>query len=163
MFDTVTATAGEVTGSAVFSCRTADALSDLVPFRWQVFFLVALEYRGLFRGVACTGRKFLVCSGLFVTDQAVYFGLVCEIEVFVFPPIACVTRCATSLVALYVHSEVIDGQPAFSKLGTFFRDGIHPGPVDGLVKLKCGLIVAGKTGFGDFRPGCKFLFQNFVP
>ncbi len=162
MLDAVTATAGKMAGAAVFACRAADALGDLVPFRREVFFIVALEYGGLFSWVACTGRKFFVCSSLFVTDQAIYFALVGEVEVLAFPSIACVTRCATSLVAFYVHSEVIDRQTPFSKLGAFLRIGIHPGPVDGLVKLERGLVVAGQAGLGNFRPGCKFLFQDFV-
>ncbi len=157
MFDPVTATAGKMASTTILACRPADALGDLVPFRREVFFIVALEDCGLFNRVACPGRKFFVCSSLFVTDQAIYFALVGEIEVLAFPSIACVTRCATSLVAFYVHSEVIDRQTAFPKLGTFFCTGIHPRPVDGLVKLERGLIVAGQTGPGNFRPGGKYL------
>jgi len=78
-----------------------------------------------------------------MTDEAIDFGLIAEIEIFVFPTVTSMTGCATSLVALYIHSEIVDGQPTFSKFRTFFSDRIHPGPMDRLVELKGGLVVAG--------------------
>jgi hypothetical protein len=99
MLDAVTAAAEKVAGAAVLTCGTADALGNFVPCGREVFLPVPGKDFGFTNGITGAGRKFLVSAGLFVAYQTVDFCLVGEIEIFVLPPIACMTGCATSLVA----------------------------------------------------------------
>ena len=162
VFHAVATTTEEMTGPAIFPGRTAHTLGDLVPFWWKIFFLVAGEDLGLLHRISSTSRELFVSPGLLMADQAVHFCLVRKIEIFTLPSISRMTRCATSLVAQNVHSEVVNGQPAFSNPCTLFRDRIHPCPMDRLVELKCCLVVAGETGPGHLRSGAEFLFEDFV-
>lgn len=115
MLDAVTAAAEEVTGTAIFSVRSGNTLGHLVPFGGKIGFIVAFEHFFNRGRVSGTGRKFFVCSGLFVADETVYLGWIGEIECFgVLPAVTGMTGCATSLVALNVHSEIVDRQPAFA-------------------------------------------------
>ena len=109
MLNAVTAAAIKMACAAIFAGGTTDALSNLIPIRGIIGFFVAFENFGFGNGVAGTSGKFFIRSGLFMADQAINLGLVAEIEILVFPSIAGMTRCATSLVAFDIDSEVVDG------------------------------------------------------
>lgn len=163
MFDTVTAAAEKVTGAAIFSVRSSNTLGHLVPFGRMIGFFVAFEHFFHWGRVSGTGREFFVRSGLLVADETVYLGWIGKIECFgVLPAVTGMTGCATSLVALNVHSEIVDRQPAFAQLQVFFGGWIHPSPVNCLVKLRCRLGMTGEASLGHFRSGCEFLLQGFV-
>ena len=117
-------------------------MGHLVPIGRVIGFPIAFKDFGLGGGMAGTGRKFFISSGLLVANQAIDPGLVGEVEIFVLPPVAGMARCATSLVALDVHSKVVDGQPALSQDLAFRRGGVTPGPVNGFVKLRCSFRMA---------------------
>jgi hypothetical protein len=135
VFYAVTAAAGKVAGSAIFSGGPPHALCDFVPVGRLVGFTITLKDDGLWGRVAGAGRKLLIGTGLFVTNQAIDPGLVSKVKIIVLPTITGVTGCATSLVAFDVDSEVVNGEPAFAQGPAFHRGGIQPCPVDGLVKL----------------------------
>lgn len=163
MLNTVTAAAEKVAGAAVFATWTGNTLGNLVPFRWVICFLITFKNLCFGNRVAGTGRKLFVGSGLFVTDQTVNSGRIGKIEIpGVFPAVSGVAGCATSLVALNIDSEVVDGQPTFSQLQVFFSGRIHPGPVNRFVKLSGCFGMAGKTCFGDFGTGFELLLQSLV-
>ena len=126
MFDAVSAAAKEVAGPAVLARRPADALGNLIPVRRMVGFFIAFEDLGFLNRITGSGRKFFIGAGLFVTDQTVDLALIREIEIFAFPAIAGMTGCATSLVALDVHSEVVDGQSSLAQLFALFSCRIKP-------------------------------------
>ena len=109
MFNAVTAATEEMAGATIFSRWSGNALGNLVPIRWKIFFLVSWKNLGFFCRITGPGRKLFIGTGLLMANETVHFGLVRKIEIFIFPPVSCVTRCATSLVALDVHSEVVDG------------------------------------------------------
>lgn len=109
MFNAVAAAAEKVAGTAVLAGRPADTLCNVVPFRWKICFAVARKDRGLTDGISGPCRILFIGAGLLVAYQAVDPCLVRKIKIFVFPSITGVARCATSLVALDIHSEVIDG------------------------------------------------------
>jgi len=60
------------------------------------------------------GRRFCIGSGPIVADQAIDFCLVGKIKGFVSPSVSRVAACATSLVAVYAHSEIIYGCCGFA-------------------------------------------------
>jgi len=91
VFDTVATATEEMTGSAIFSGRTADTLGDLIPFWGEILFLVAWEDLGLLHRISSTSRKLFVSSCLLMADEAVHFCLVRKIEVFTFPSISRMT------------------------------------------------------------------------
>jgi hypothetical protein len=160
VLDTVTTAARKMACAAIFAGGTTDALGNLVPIRRIIGFFVALKNGGFGNGVSGTSGKFFIGSGLLMADQAVDLGLVAEIEILVFPSITGMTRCATSLVAFDVNSEVVDGQPAFAEFRVALAGGIKPGPVNGFVELQRGLVMAFQAGLGDFRSGLEFLLQK---
>lgn len=162
MFDTVAAAPEEVAGPAVLAGGSADALSNLIPFGRMICFLIAFEDLGLGNWIAGAGRKFLVGSGLLMADQAVDLALIREIEILAFPTITGMTGRATSLVALDIHSEIVDGQPPLAQFLALFGCRIKPRPVDCFMELRCRFRVTGQAGFGHFRPGFKFLLQGLV-
>jgi len=51
-----------------------------------------------------------------MANQTVDFGLICKVKRFVFPTVACVTRCATSLVANGANSEIVQRGCGFTML-----------------------------------------------
>ena len=159
MFDAVTPTSVKMAGAAVLPGRSSDALGHAVSVR-RVEGLAA-ELFGLFGRPAGPRWKFRVGPRLIVTDEAVHVLFGRKIEVVVLPSIAGMAAGATSLVALDVHSEIVEGEARLAHyLGRI--SGTDPCPVDGLVKLYGGFIVAGKTGLGYFRPGPEALFQDLM-
>ena len=91
MFDAVTAAAEKMTGPAIFTGRSAHTLGDQVPSRWMVGFTVAFEDLGFGHGVAGAGRKLFVGPGLFMADQAIDFGLIRKVKLFVLPTVTGMT------------------------------------------------------------------------
>ena len=124
MFDAVAAAPKEVASPAVLTGRSADTLGNLIPFGRVIGFFIALEDLGFGNRIAGAGRKFLVGSGLLMADQAVNLALIRKIKIFVLPTITGMTGCATSLVALDVHSEIVDGQPPFAQFLALFGSRI---------------------------------------
>ena len=70
-----------------------------------------------------------------MTNQAVYLALVRKIEILALPSITGMTRCATSLVAFYVNSKIVNRKATLPQSNTGLRRRIHPGPVNGLLEL----------------------------
>ena len=108
MFDAVAAATEEMTGTTIVTRRSGNALGNLVPFGWQIFFFVSRKNFWLLYRIASPGWELLIGSRLLMADKTVYFRLIRKIEIFTLPPISSMTRCATSLVALDIHSEIID-------------------------------------------------------
>jgi len=162
VFDPITATSKKVAGAAVLPGGTMNTLGDSIVIGRKVCLPVSGKDFGFADWIPCAGGKLFIGPGLFMADKTIDFGLIRKVKVFSFPSISGMARCATSLVALNVNSEVVDRQPSFSKFFVPGRRRIHPGPVDGFMKLKRRLRMARKTGFGNLRTGRKLLFQNFM-
>ena len=109
VLDAVASTAKEVTGSTVFSRGSADTLSNRVPVGRIICFLVARKNGGFGYRIAGSRREFFVCSGLFMAHKTINLCRVGKVKIFILPSVAGMTRCATSLVALYIDSEVVNG------------------------------------------------------
>ena len=111
-------------------------MGDFVIVRRKICFIVSWEHFRFADRISRSGREFFVSAGLLVADKAVDFALIGKVEIFSFPSITGVTRCATSLVALDIDSEVVDRQPPFSQFLVFGGGRVHPGPVNGFMELK---------------------------
>ena len=157
-FDTIPTTAEKMAGTTIFSGGSADALSDFIIIRWIICLFVSEKHFLNLGGIAGCRGKFFIGSRLFMANQTIHLCLIRKVELIVFPAISGVTRCATSLVALDVDSEIVDGQPAFAELQVGLGGGVHPSPVNGFVKLGRGFGMAAQAGFGDLWSGFEILF-----
>jgi hypothetical protein len=116
VFDAVPPTAKKMAGTAIFSGGSADTLSDFIIIRRVIgLFISGKHFLNLDR-VAGRCREFFIGPCLFMANQTIHLCLIRKIELIVFPAISGVTRCATSLVALDVYSEVVDREAAFAVL-----------------------------------------------
>lgn len=109
MFDPVTATTEKVASPTIFTCGSPYTLAYFSPVRRVVSFFVTFENFGLVNRITGPGRKLFISAGLLMAYQAVDFCLISEVEILILPSVTCVARCATSLVALDIDSEVVDG------------------------------------------------------
>lgn len=91
MLDPVSAATEKVTGAAVFAGRPAHALGDLIPVRRMIRLVVTFENLGFVDRVSRAGREFFIGARLFVTDQAIHFGLIGKVEILIFPSITRMT------------------------------------------------------------------------
>jgi hypothetical protein len=89
MFDPVAPASVKMTDSAVGTIRAANRLGNLIPVWGLVQF--AAKFFGFINRMACTGRKFLVCAGLLMADQAIHVSFRGKIKGFVLPPVAGMT------------------------------------------------------------------------
>jgi hypothetical protein len=155
----VSATAVEVASATIAAAGFSHRLGHFGVVRWQDF--LALKGRGFGGGVAAFGGELDVGPGLFVADEAIDGLHIGEIEVFVHPAVTGVAGGASRLVCTQGDAEVVDGQAAFARDAA--RIGrIGPCPVDRLVELDPGLVVAGEAGAGDLLGFGKWLFEDGV-
>ena len=96
MFDGFSAAPVKMTDATAFSRGVAHVFSNLYQIHIRV-------------GHPRPCRGFFIRPGGVVTHQAIDVAHIRKIKTVVFPAIACVTRCATSLVAYGANSEIVDG------------------------------------------------------
>ena len=96
MFDGFSAAPVKMTDATAFSRGVAHVFSNL----YQI-------HPGVGHPHPCRG--FFIGPGSVMTHQAIDVAHIRKIKTVVFPAIACVTRCATSLVAYGANSEIVEG------------------------------------------------------
>ena len=138
MFYAVPAATIEMTGTTVFPGGSPNTLGHLVPIgRLKGF---SHEFLRFGNRVSGAGWEFLVRPGLLVTDETVHVTLRGKIEAGVFPTITRMTGGATSLVALDVHSKIVESDPGLTHFPLRVCRA-QPRPVDHLVELAGRVVV----------------------
>ena len=153
VLDRVTAAAVEVAGAAVLPAGLAHRLRDLRQVGRLHDLAAALGHLArLVERMAGIGGDLLVGRGRVVAGQAIHVVLVGEIVVLVRPAVASVATRAARLIGEDRAAEIV-GRVLLAQLLAGGRTDGLPGPVHALHDLVAGLVVAGKTGLGDFRTG----------
>ena len=156
VLDAVAAAAVEMAGAAIGPLRPPDALRDLGPIDG----LQPLEHDAAGR-VALGRRGLVVGAGLLMADKAVDILLLGEIEIRVRPVVAGMAHRAHAFVAARVGAEIVDQIALAEGLAGLFVL-VLPGPMDGLLELVPGLVMAGQACLRDLRAIGEGTFQRLV-
>ena len=149
MLYSISSSTVKMAGTAYFSTGFPNILGQVrKSYRFEClstkrFFLIG--------GMPAIGGKFIIRPGSVMACEAVYPFLCAVIKVLVLPSVSRMTAGTPAPVGLWGNSKIVQVTRLAQTLDLLIN-GL-PCPVECVLYLSGGLVVAFKTGFGNLRAG----------